>query len=57
MRAVRVGGADGRASVRALPDQDSAMLTVLSMADGLIRRAALKPQSNAGEGVDFLPLG
>jgi len=57
MRAVRVGGADGRVSVRALPDQDSAMLTVLSMADGLIRRAALTPQSDAGEGVEVLLLG
>ncbi|MEQ7156058.1 molybdopterin molybdotransferase MoeA [Brevundimonas aurifodinae] len=57
MRAARVVGPDGRGAVRALPDQDSAMLTVLSGADGLIRRAANAPQVGAGEDVEILPLG
>ena len=57
MRAVRVVGTDGRAAVRALPDQDSAMLTVLSGADGLIRREAHAPQSRAGDDVEVLTLG
>jgi molybdopterin molybdotransferase len=57
MRAVQVAGSTGEASVRALPDQDSAMLTVLGGADGLIRRAPHAPEARAGDGVDFLRLG
>jgi molybdopterin molybdotransferase len=57
MRAVRVIGPDGHAWIRALPDQDSAMLMVLSGADGLIRRAPHAPGATAGESVDFLRLG
>lgn len=57
MRAVRVVGFDGSSSVRALPDQDSAMLTVLTRADGLIRRAAHAPQVGVGETVEVLRLG
>lgn len=56
MRAVRVPGLEGELRVRALPDQDSAMLTVLGGADGLIRRAVGVSAVEAGEVVDFLPL-
>lgn len=56
MRAVRAPGAEGEVRVRALPDQDSAMLTVLGGADGLIRRPVGALAAGAGEVVDFLPL-
>jgi molybdopterin molybdotransferase len=56
MRAVRVSGLEGEAQVRTLPDQGSAMLTVLSGADGLIRRPVGASAVEAGEVVDFLPL-
>ncbi|WP_029417259.1 molybdopterin-binding protein [Brevundimonas bacteroides] len=56
MRAVRVPGPDGEMRVRALPDQDSAMLTVLSGADGLIRRTVGASAVEVGGVVDFLPL-
>lgn len=57
MRAVRIVGPDGRATARALPDQDSALLTVLTRADGLVRRAAHAPQVGVGEDVEVLRLG
>lgn len=38
MRAVIVRDADGRMTVRALPDQDSSLVTVLASADALLRR-------------------
>lgn len=56
MRAVRAPGAEGEVRVRALPDQDSAMLTVLGGTDGLIRRPVGALAAGAGEVVDFLPL-
>jgi len=56
MRAVRVSGSDGQSRVKALPDQDSAMLTVLSGADGLIRRPAGAPEAAEGEAVQYLRL-
>ncbi|MFN7389743.1 molybdopterin molybdotransferase MoeA [Brevundimonas sp.] len=56
MRAMRVPGPEGELRVRALPDQDSAMLTVLSGAGGLIRRPVGASALEAGEVVDFLPL-
>jgi molybdopterin molybdotransferase len=49
MRAVRVPGPEGEVRVRALPDQDSAMLTVLSEADGLIVRPPSAPPAEVGE--------
>lgn len=56
MRAVWVQGPEREMRLRALPDQDSAMLTVLSGADGLIRRPVGALRVAAGEVVDFLPL-
>ena len=56
MRAVRVFGPEGESRVKALPDQDSAMLTVLSDADGLIRRPAGAPGAPEGEAVQYLRL-
>lgn len=53
MRVVRVRSENG-VQVRALPDQDSAMLTVLSWADGLLRRPVGAPKAVAGEPVSVL---
>jgi molybdopterin molybdotransferase len=56
LRAVVVRDAEGRASVRALKDQDSSMVTVLAGADALLRRPPFTPASDRGEPVPVLTL-
>lgn len=51
MRAVRTPG-----GVRALPDQDSSLVTVFAAADALLRRMANAPAVAAGEMVEILRL-
>lgn len=56
MRAVIERDTEGRASVRALKDQDSSMVTVLAGADALVRRPPFKPASDRGEPVPVVTL-
>ncbi|ADK99420.1 gephyrin-like molybdotransferase Glp [Brevundimonas subvibrioides] len=51
MRAVIVRDEDGLATIRALPDQDSSMVTVLAGADALLRRPPHAPALAAGDPV------
>ena len=53
MRAIRLRGSHG-VEVQALPDQDSALLTVLARADGLIRRPPGAPEVEPGGRVPVL---
>lgn len=56
MRALIVRDADGRPSVRALPDQDSSLVTVLASAEVLVRRPPNAPAAIAGSQVPTLML-
>jgi molybdopterin molybdotransferase len=56
MRAVIVRDADGQTRVRALPDQDSSLVTVLASADALLRRPPHAPRLEAGDSAPVLML-
>jgi len=56
MRAVLVRDEAGQTRVRALPDQDSSLVTVLAMADAIVRRPPHAAAIRAGEDVPVLAL-
>jgi len=56
MRACVVTGIDGRPVVRALPDQDSSLVSILAEADGLLRRPPFAPALVPGDLVPVLAL-
>jgi len=56
MRARLGFGADGTMTVAAFPDQDSSLVSVLALADALLRRPAAAAAATAGELVEVLSL-
>jgi molybdopterin molybdotransferase len=56
MRAVIERDAEGRATIRALSDQDSSMVTVLAKADALLRRPPHDLPLAAGDPVPVMIL-
>ena len=57
MRATLSRGADGRWLASALPDQDSSLVRMLALANGLIVRPIGAPPAAEGEGCRVIPLG
>lgn len=56
MRARLTHGPDGATHAVAFPDQDSSLVSVLALADALLRRPAASPAAPAGAVVEVLPL-